>query len=307
MINAPTTVPARVAEFELIPAATSAEIRMAKATAFVERLGNRYPVVAKPDVGERGAGVAILDSERALREYLAHADRDVLLQEYVPGPELGIYYYRMPDEATGHIFGITEKRLQSVVGDGQHTLERLILDDERAMRQAGVFFERHASRLLDVPAQGEVVPLGDLGNHCRGAVFTDGARFATAELTAAIDATSKQYEGFYVGRYDVRAPSEADLMAGRNLVVLELNGVSSEATNIYDPTNSLWAAWGTLFAQWRIVFAIADANRRAGHEPMPSGGFGRHVWRHLRGASDVVPSTLEDRPGTSARPAALGQ
>ncbi|MEE8061562.1 MAG: alpha/beta fold hydrolase, partial [Gemmatimonadales bacterium] len=241
----------RVAEFCLLSATSSVEVRATKAKAFVRQLGNRYPVVAKPDVGERGKGVAVIGDERALTDYLSDASSDTLLQEYIPGVELGIYYYRMPEEPTGHIFGITEKRLQAVTGDGEHNLEALILEDERAMRQARLFMERHALRLLDVPTAGEVVPLGDLGNHCQGAVFLNGSRFDTPDLLAAIDDISQGYDGFYIGRYDIRAPSEADLLAGRNITVLELNGVSSETTDIYDPDNRLFSAWGKLFEQWR--------------------------------------------------------
>ena len=78
---------------------------------------------------------------------------------------------------------------------------------------------------------------------------------------------SDHFEGFYFGRYDVRVPSEEDLRAGRNLSVIELNGVSSEATWIYDPKHPVGFAWRTLFEQWRIAFRIAAWNREHGHGP----------------------------------------
>jgi hypothetical protein len=52
-------------------------------------------------------------------------------------------------------------------------------------------------------------------------------------LRQAIDRVAKSHPGFYLGRFDVRAPSVADLEAG-HFAVLELN-VTSEATHIYDP------------------------------------------------------------------------
>ena len=50
--------------------------------------------------------------------------------------------------------------------------------------------------------------------------------------------------------------------------MLELNGVSAEATHIYDPKTSLFAAYRTLFTQWRLAFAIGAANRARGHRPL---------------------------------------
>jgi hypothetical protein len=41
-----------------------------------------------------------------------------------------------------------------------------------------------------------------------------------------------------------------------------LNGVASEATNIYDERNSLGSAYRTLFAQWRLIFEIGVSNQR---------------------------------------------
>jgi pimeloyl-ACP methyl ester carboxylesterase/membrane protein DedA with SNARE-associated domain len=291
-----------VARFALVPASLDPAARVARATAFLEREGLSFPVVLKPDVGERGAGVVIADDRDTFTEYLHQAATDVLVQAYVPGVELGVFYFRHPDEATGHIFGITEKRLQSVRGDGSSTLETLILKDERAMRQARLFFDLHCTTLLDVPAAGQEVALGRLGNHCRGAVFLDGHRFDTPELGAEIDRISRAYDGFAIGRYDIRAPSEADLMAGRQLTVIELNGVSSEATNIYDPANTLRQAYATLFRQWRTTFAIAAANRRRGVRPLPVWSFVTLTWRHVTRGRREAPVT---RTGTRLDPAAL--
>lgn len=64
-----------------------------------------------------------------------------------------------------------------------------------------------------------------------------------AELDAAIERTSRAFEGFYCGRYDTRAPSEDDLRAGRELKVIELKGATTEATHIYDPLYSVLDGW----------------------------------------------------------------
>ena len=260
--------PGQVARWELIPASLAPAERLARAGSFLGRHGLGYPVVLKPDTGERGSGVRVIRTPEELGAYLARAGGDTLIQEYVDGREFGVFYYRYPGEARGRIFSITDKRLLVVTGDGSRTLETLILADDRAVCMAPLFLTRHQARLLQIPSVGEIVLLGDLGNHCQGAVFHDGGHLVSAELEAAIEVLAAGYDGFYFGRFDLRVPSEDDFRAGRNLKVLELNGASSEATHIYDPRHGPRAAWRTLREQWRILFAIGERNRRAGVRPL---------------------------------------
>jgi hypothetical protein len=98
-------------------------------------------------------------------------------------------------------------------------------------------------------------------------VFLDGTWVKTEALEAAIDRISKNYDGFYFGRYDIRTPCVQDFQQGRNFKVVELNGVTSEATHIYDPRNSLWKAYKVMFAQWDIAFEIGAQNRLRSSNP----------------------------------------
>jgi membrane protein DedA with SNARE-associated domain len=228
----------------------------------------QYPLVLKPDVGQRGHGFRVIHSDEDARTYAACFARDVLVQKYVPGPlEAGIFYYRFPHEPAGRIFAITEKVFPVVTGDGQHTLEELIYRDARASIVARTYLRRFASQRNRVLETGERVKLVEAGNHCQGAIFLDGGRLYSAEMERQIDKISQSVPGFFVGRYDVRYASEDALRAGRDFQIIELNGVSSEATSIYDPANSLWSAYRTLFRQWEIIFAIAAENRNLGLRP----------------------------------------
>lgn len=60
-------------------------------------------------------------------------------------------------------------------------------------------------------------------------------------------------------------------MAGRNMKIVELNGVTSEATHIYDPKLGLFGAYRVLFQQWQIAFEIGDLNRTLGFRPASLG------------------------------------
>ena len=70
--------------------------RIAEAEEFMRQHGLQFPVVLKPDAGQRGSGVSIVRSSGKLCEYLTHAAFPVILQEYVPGEEYGVFYYPLP-------------------------------------------------------------------------------------------------------------------------------------------------------------------------------------------------------------------
>ena len=128
-------------------------------------------MVLKPNHGQRGSGVIIVRSAAALKPRVWNESlADTIVQEYVPGEEFGVFYYRRPSEPNGHIFSITQKVFPSVVGDGRRTLERLILDDERAVCAAGVCTASATQDHLEtVLHEGVDFPLTELGSHCRGA------------------------------------------------------------------------------------------------------------------------------------------
>lgn len=281
----------RVARYLLVEAWLEADERLSRATAFMAEHRLEFPVVVKPDVGQRGEGVTIARTLEALRAALAATVGDTIVQEYVPGVEFGVFYYRRPEEATGHVFAITDKRFPEVVGDGARTLEQLILGDARAVAMARTYFDLHSERLWTVPADGERIRLVELGTHCRGAVFLDGECLRTDSLEAAIDALARGYEGFYFGRFDVRAPNVDAFASATDFRVLELNAVTSEATNIYDPKNGLVDAYRILFAQWRLAFEIGAANRARGHEPIGVVPLLRRIRAFLSG----------ERPGAAER------
>lgn len=256
-----------IARHVLLEPSTFAQ-RLEQARDFMTKLNLTFPIVLKPDAGQRGEGVAIIQSQEQLENYLQRAKHAVIVQEYAPGHEFGVFYYRYPQQERGDIYAITDKRFPTVVGDGKCSLEELILKDERTVCMAAFYLDKHKDRLFEVPAVGERVQLVELGTHCRGAMFLDGAEMKTPELREAIDRISQKFDGFYFGRYDIRTPSLADFMNGANFKVVELNGVTSEATSIYDPNNSLWQAYRVLMKQWRIAFEIAAENRKAGARPL---------------------------------------
>ena len=253
-----------VARSTLIEAPLDLDERIEFVKSFLEEHDLSFPFVLKPDQGQRGFGVAIIRSTEETDHYFSSAPVDTIIQEYAPGVEFGVFYYRQPDEKRGRIFSITEKRMPTVTGDGASTLERLILADDRAVCMAQFLLDKHNKRASEVPAEGERVQLVEIGTHSKGALFLDGGWIKTPELESRIDEISRSFDGFYFGRFDIRTPSVDDFKAGRNFKIVELNGVTSEATHIYDPRNSLIDAYRVLFEQWRLAFEIGAKNRERG-------------------------------------------
>lgn len=243
------------------------QARWEQVQAFMQGHQLGFPIVLKPDAGQRGSGVVVARSPQQVREYLDKTACPTMVQEYVAGSEFGVFYVRQPGDEYGRIFSVTEKRMPVVVGDGRRTLEELILADDRAVCMADFYLRKNSHRAQEVPSSGEQVQLVELGTHCRGAIFLDGRYTITPALQRTIRQIADSFEGFFFGRFDIRVPTVEDFMAGKNLKVIELNGVTSEATHIYDPSFSLLDAYRVLFQQWRIAFEIGHKNRERGVRP----------------------------------------
>lgn len=65
----------------------------------------------------------------------------------------------------------------------------------------------------------------------------------------------------------MRAANIGSFKSG-DLRIIEVNGVTSESTNMYDPNYSVWQAYRILFAQWKQAFVIGEKNIRKGCESM---------------------------------------
>ena len=255
---------------------------LAAAVQALASAGLAYPVVAKPDIGCNGTGVRLIADQPALARYLAEFPRGapVLLQAYVPHPgEAGLFYIRKPGEARGRISSVTLKSSPVLVGDGRRTLRELIRDDPRTGRlPPRLFLKRLAVQLDTVPPSGEPVRLVFVGNHCKGSTFHNGQEHATEALTTRLDAIAKTMPDFHFGRFDLRFRSLAELRQGRGFTIIEINGVGSEATHIWDPRTRLIDAYLSQFAHYRAAFEIGRRMRAAGHRT--SGVFAMlRLWR----------------------------
>jgi hypothetical protein len=188
----------------------------------------------------------------------------VIMQEYIDLPmEAGIFYYRMPNENKGTVSSVVLKGLLTIVGDGESSIYELMIDNERAKLQVGRLREAGVINLEEVPEVDEKIVLEPIGNHNRGTVFLNGNYLINQKLIDIIDDISKNIDGFYYGRYDVRYQDEEALYRGE-FKIMELNGSASEPAHIYAPGFSLLKAYKVLFHHWRILFEISRMNHKNG-------------------------------------------
>ncbi len=271
-----------IARYAIIPLEKDLEAMKQQAQHFMQEHDLEFPIALKPDVGERGKGVHIIRGKEAMEQYFAEAEKDVIIQEYISGDEFGIFYYRRPDEEKGSIFSITQKELLEVTGDGKKTLEELILADDRAVSLAKFHLRQNQNRLYEVPEEDKLIQIVELGTHACGATFREGRELITDDLVKVMNDISDSVPGFFFGRFDIKAPSPAQLKVGRGLTVIEVNGVSSESTNIYDEQYSFWDAQRVLMSQWKLAFEIGRQNRERGIEPTTLLTFLKRIFHALK-------------------------
>ena len=228
----------------------------------------KYPLIGKPDIGMKGMMVKKIENEKELSFYCENSKVDFLIQEYVPFKnEIGIFYYRYPNEEKGHISGIVKKELLGVTGNGVSTVEQLLLKNKRAVLQLPVLRKTEKDKMNIVLKKDEEFIVVPYGNHVRGAKFLDDSRLIDEELTKTIDSICKKVDGFYFGRLDICYNDWEELKQGKNFSIIELNGSGSEPTHIYDPRHSVFWAWKEIAKHWKILYRVSKLNHQLQNTP----------------------------------------
>jgi hypothetical protein len=225
-----------------------------------------FPVIFKPDLGERGWMVRKINDEQDALRYLSEIKINFLVQELIDLPlEFGVFYVRFPLEQHGFVNSITAKEFLFVQGDGRKTLGELILENARARLHWNSLQKEYGSKWDEIIPEGRRVELVSIGNHCLGTKFLNGNHLITEKLSASFDRISKQLPGFYFGRYDLRCASVEDLENGR-VKIVELNGCGAEPAHIYHPNASLRDGVRDLIVHWQNLYRVSRENHQRGVE-----------------------------------------
>jgi hypothetical protein len=223
-----------------------------------------FPVIFKPDLGERGWMVKKVSCQADVEDYLNTIGIDFIVQELIDLPlEFGVFYRRFPSEPTGLVTSIVMKQMLAIEGDGRSTFKQLVLGQERAKLQWHRLRTIYQNRLNSIPAKGERIELISIGNHCLGTKFVDGSHLISEQLNTSFDLLSRKIPGFYFGRYDLRAASIDDLAEGK-IKIMELNGCGAEPAHIYSPGYSLTNALKVMLQHWNDMYRVSIENNRRG-------------------------------------------
>ena len=240
----------------------------------LELNGFVFPIIAKPDIGFRGYLVKKINSFAELQTYLQHIKEDVILQEFIPyDNELGIFYHRIPGHKKGKITSVTIKKFIKIKGDGQLNISQLIENDDRAFLYADLFHALHKNKLEYVLNKGEEITLSVIGNHSKGTQFINGNYLINDDLEDFTDKICHQIKDWYYGRLDIKFNSYDKLLKEQEYKILEVNGIISEPTHIYDATYegaSFYQALKSINSHWKIMAKIARKLHKEQHIPYPS-------------------------------------
>ncbi|MBC7891605.1 MAG: hypothetical protein H7Y12_05265, partial [Sphingobacteriaceae bacterium] len=235
------------------------------------------------DVGERGTKVEKVSTAVELAAQIRAIGAAFIVQEFVQEPlEFGVLYSRFPGEKKGWVTSVTRKGFLSVTGDGRSTIDELMQQETRARFQLDTMRARLGEGIREIIPAGETRLLEPIGNHCRGTKFIDNNHLISSTLNQVFDRIAQPIEGFHFGRFDLKVRSVEDLLAGRTIRILELNGASSEPGHIYDPRHSLREAYRDLARHWDILAEICQRQKVRGVQPVPFRTLLGVTWGHFR-------------------------
>jgi len=238
-------------------------------TRLMQKAGLSFPVVAKPDVGERGFLVQKIDNAVALNRHLERFPANFLIQEFLNHPlEATVLFHRFPDDGRFGITSVSTKEFLSVTGDGASTVRDLMALSARSAFQVKRLEREQPDLLRRVLAAGEPVLLEPIGNHARGTKFLNANHLIGPDMLEAFERVCSQIEGVYFGRFDLKCTS-VDALCRGEFVTMELNGVFGEPAHVYDPAYGAWRAYRDYARHWRILFDLHRAQLRRGVRPTP--------------------------------------
>lgn len=248
----------------------------------VQSSGFRFPVILKPNIGERGTAVAKIENELQFEDYWAQKKGDIIVQEFITFPiELGVLYYRYPDGSAHGVSSVTMKEFMAVTGNGQSTVKELMLAEDRFRFQLESVLAKNPTLMTYKPANGEKVLLEPIGNHCRGTKFLNGQELINLQLDQVFGEIASKMDGFFFGRFDMKVSSIEDLYQGKNIKIMEVNGTTSEPAHIYDPNYTVWKAYKDVFYHMKLVSEISVQNMRRGVLPTPKKEFWDALKKHF--------------------------
>ncbi len=234
----------------------------------INTVGIVFPLLVKPNIGERGMGIRIIETFTELRDYHLAAAYDYIIQQLVPfGKEMSVLAYYLPGSNDVKVTSICIKEKLTIIGDGISTIEELVLCQYRS--------RKNWSRLKDqfeanhILKRGESLILEPIGNHSRGTIFLDGNHLISDSFTKTIKQLFNEIDGeVFYGRFDIMFSNFEEFEQLKDFKIVEFNGVGSEPAHIYQPGYSLIKAYKELWQHAKILGNISILQGKRGRKCM---------------------------------------
>ncbi len=231
----------------------------------MDRVKLAFPTIIKPIVGCRGMMVKKMESINDILTFMHEYDTNFLLEEFIDYPVEGaILYWKNPETGESGVQSVTLKEFLTVKGDGISTIKDLLMQNPRGVLQVNRLEKENSEIMASVPQHNEHITVEPIGNHCRGTKFLNYNHLINPDMVRAYDNIQEDLQGFYVYRLDLKAPSIADLQAGRNIKILEINGVGADPAHIFAPHTPLFEMFHAYIRLWKKVYEVGTALHRQG-------------------------------------------
>ncbi len=236
----------------------------------IERHQIEFPLIVKPEMGGQGILFRKIDDVKALKHYHGMVPVEYIVQRMVHYPmEVSVFYIRHPKEKKGIVTGFLHKIPLHVTGDGQHTLEQLIMQHPKGAKRTEELQSKHAGNWNRIIPAGEKYVLSYAANHNRGAHFVDLKVHIDDRLVARFDKMSLELDDFFYGRYDIMCNNIESLKDGTGFTILEYNGCGAEPNHFYDTGYTLFGAYREILKHWKALYTISSYNVKQGVKPWP--------------------------------------
>ncbi len=222
-----------------------------------------FPMIAKPDVGFRGLLVEKVNTLQELKMHIQQYEIDFIIQEFIESPiEFSVFYHKVPGEKKGEITSLTIKEFLEIKGDGDTSFGLLLEQKSRAKVILEDLKLRYDAVWHTVPPYGKKIKVVEIGNHARGAHFINGNHLIDDELLVVFEELQRNIPGWNYGRVDIRCESIEALKKG-DFKIIEINGVLSEPTHIYDAAQmTYFKAVKDIAKHWTILYQVSTQNHK---------------------------------------------
>ncbi len=227
-----------------------------------------FPYIIKPDNAERGKEVFLITEKTDFNSLHLNYPK-YIVQEYIDGElEVGVFVVYFPEFNQFKITSLTQKKYFTVTGNGNETIEELVLKNKRGI----VFFnELKANSKYDFKIklkEGEQIIIHKMGNHCKGTEFINANDKITHEMEAFFNQFMKNHNDIEYGRFDIILNKFNDLETG-NFKIIEFNGLAAEPIHLYDSSVGYINSLKVFKQHFEHMQVISRYNKKKGIKAMP--------------------------------------